>query len=63
LAKFRQWRNTLCIALGSAVQMPIRLEALLGTCAETWVAMQADYDRWRAKQKRHPRQLWDRALA
>jgi addiction module HigA family antidote len=40
---------------GISIEMAIRLEALLGTSAETWVAMQADYDLWQAKQKRHPK--------
>ena len=39
----------------STWQMAIRLDALLGTSAETWVAMQADDDLWQAKQKRHPK--------
>ena len=34
---------------GISIEMAIRLEALLGTSAETWVAMQADYDLWQAR--------------
>ena len=37
---------------GISIEMAIRLEALLGTSGETWVATQADYDLWQAKQKR-----------
>ena len=35
--------------VGISIEMAIRLEALLGTSAETWVAVQADYDFWQAQ--------------
>lgn len=31
--------------------MALRLEGALGTSAESWLAMQADYDLWQARKK------------
>jgi addiction module HigA family antidote len=43
-----------CRAAISA-ELAIRLEAALGTSAQTWVGMQSAYDLWQARKKRHPK--------
>jgi antitoxin HigA-1 len=39
---------------GISAAMAIRLAAALGTSAELWINMQAQYDLWRARQSRQP---------
>jgi addiction module HigA family antidote len=39
---------------GISAVMAIRLAAALGTSAELWINMQAQYDLWRARQTRQP---------
>ena len=39
---------------GISANMAIRLAAALGTSAEFWMNMQAQYDLWRAKRSRQP---------
>jgi addiction module HigA family antidote len=39
---------------GISAAMAIRLAAALGTSAELWINMQAQYDLWRARQTRQP---------
>jgi antitoxin HigA-1 len=36
---------------GVSAEMALRLADALGTSAESWVRMQADYDLWQAKKK------------
>lgn len=38
-----------------SADMALRLAAALGTTAESWLAMQATYDLWRASRKPRPR--------
>ncbi len=39
---------------GISADMALRLEAALGTSAEMWLGIQADYDLWLASQKPRP---------
>ena len=39
-------------AAGISPEMALRLEAAIGTSAEMWVGMQANYDLWKAQQHR-----------
>ena len=48
-------RNTLYLLLGRRIgvsaEMAVRLEAVLGSTAETWLAMQSAHDLWQARQQ------------
>jgi antitoxin HigA-1 len=48
-------RNTLYVLLGQrqavTASMAVRLEAVLGSTAETWLALQASHDLWRARRE------------
>jgi antitoxin HigA-1 len=39
---------------GISASMALRLAAALGTSAELWINMQAQYDLWRARKARQP---------
>jgi antitoxin HigA-1 len=38
-----------------SAELAIRLEAALGSSAETWLRMQVAYDLWQAQKKRRPK--------
>jgi antitoxin HigA-1 len=40
---------------GTSADMSLRLSAALGTHAEIWYELQADYDLWQASQKKRPK--------
>ncbi len=40
---------------GISAGLAIRLEAALNSSAQMWLAMQADYDLWQARKKKHPK--------
>jgi len=40
---------------GISADLAIRLEAALNTTAQSWVGMQAAYDLWQARKKKHPK--------
>ncbi|MEV8519185.1 HigA family addiction module antitoxin [Dyella marensis] len=40
---------------GISADMALRLEAALGTSAEMWTTMQAQFDLWEARQKKRPK--------
>lgn len=42
-------------AAGISADMALRLQDALGTSAEMWLNMQAQYDLWQASRKRRPR--------
>lgn len=48
-------RNTLYVLLDQrqavTAAMAVRLEAVLGSTAETWLALQASHDLWRARRE------------
>jgi addiction module HigA family antidote len=39
---------------GISASMALRLSAALGTSAELWINMQAQYDLWQAKRRKQP---------
>lgn len=40
---------------GISADMALRLEAALGTSAEMWTTMQAQFDLWEARRKKRPK--------
>jgi len=46
--------NILSGDTGISPGMALQLEAMLGTNAQMWVQMQANYDLWEARNKAHP---------
>ena len=44
-------------ANGISADMALRLEQALGTSAESWVTMQAQYDLWIASKRKRPKVL------
>lgn len=40
---------------GISADMALRLEAALGTSAEMWLGMQADYELWQAARSKRPK--------